>query len=325
MKEVLQKYASQLLLLITLLGVGYFAYTQWKAHQDLQRQYTDLIGTKTAYEQLTKYTAKLESDYKSQKDLVAAADAKWREVVREKDERIEMLSDATYLIGKHVNKQNGPDYFFETKGHTRNYVYNEIRLSGEDSPPIGFVMIKNDGRTYKGNYAFEVKVETMTTRDEKTGQVKVFSKAFLVSKENGLAEKRRPDFKKWKDVEFPLEIVGGTATIDPTTPATEPEKLIPWAPHLNGGFNLGVDPEGYFMRSSLDLSVAGYGKSANDLSWKFLQLGLGTDSEFKNPDFHIIPFTYRPIPAILSNTYMGPGVGWNKNGVSYFINTSVTF
>lgn len=324
-KKILAKYLSQVLLVATIVGLGYFAYTLWRDSRNQERQFQELIGTKEKYEQLTKYTAKLESDYKVQKDLAAQADAKWKEVVRQKDEKIQMLSDATYLIGRYVNKTDGPDYYFETKGRTRNYIYNEVRLEGPDSPPIGFVMIKNDGRTYKGNYGFEIRVETMTVRDETTGQYRVFSKAFLVSKENGLADKRRPDFKKWAGIPYPLTIVGGTALIDPTLPSTNPKRFLLWAPHLNGGLNLGADVNGPFLRPGLNFSFSGYGRSRNDLDWKFLQLGIGTDTSMKNPDLHFIPFTYRPMPSFFTNTYVGPGVQWSKDGVGYFINTSVGF
>lgn len=326
MKALLQKYISQLLLILTIVGLGFFAYRKAQDSKQADRLHQELVGTKEKYEQLNAHTAKLESDYKTQKDLAVTTAKRFSEVAQAKDEQIKMLSDATYLLSKHVGKQTGPDYFFETPKKTQNYAYNEVRLAGPDSPPIGFVMIKSDGATYKGNYSFEIRVETLQTVDEATGKIKVYSKAYLVAKENGLAQKRRPDFKTWAGVDFPLDIVGGTALIDPTVARTDLKHVMWWAPRINGGLNVGFNRNGSFIRPALDFSVAGYGRSRNDLDWKFLQMGIGLNGKFKDPDLHAMPFTYRPFPSILTNTYFGPGVGWSSvDSLEYFLNTSVSF
>lgn len=325
LKEIVSKYLSQVLTALTVVGLVYFAYTMWQNNRDLKRKYQELVGTQEKFEALSKYTAKLEVQYKEQAEIAKKADAKWQEVVRQKNEQIQVLSDATYLIGKHAQKQDGPDYFFETPKKTNNYVLNEVRIAGENSPPIGFVMIKKDGRTYKGNYPFELRVESLQTKDASTGRVKVYSKAFLVAQDNGLAEKRRTDFKKWKGVEYPLEVTGGVADVDPTLPPEGAEKFMLWAPHLNGGFNVGGDSGGLFFRPEINFSFSGYGVSRNDLSWKFLQFGIGAETNFSTVDFHVIPFTHRFFPAILTNTYIGPGMGFSNRGTSFFLNTSLSF
>lgn len=324
-KEILQKYISQLFLLATIAGLGFFAYQKWHQAQDAERLHAELIGTQIKYDQLTKYTAKLESDYKSQADLLTASKKQFAEVVTQKNEQIKMLSDATFLISKNVDKEHQSDYMFTTPKGTQNYSYNEIRLEGPNSPAIGFVMIKSDGGIFKGNYPFEIHVDTLQTIDEASGQIKVYSKAFFVAKEDGLAGKRRKDFKQWKDIPYPLTITGGTALIDPTVARTDAQHFMLWAPHLSGGLNVGLNSNGTFIRPSLDFSIAGYGRSRNDLDWKFVQLGVGVDTDFKKPDMHVIPFTYRPFPSILTNTYFGPGVGLSQDGLSYFLNTSVSF
>ena len=323
-KQIVIKYVSQIALILTVAGLGYFAYNLWKDNQNQARRYQELIGTVEKYQKLTSYTAKLEVDYKAQKELLAKTKQEFSEVVSKKDEQIKLLSDATYLMGRHVNKQNGPDYYFETPGRTRNYVFNEVHLAGEDSPPIGFVMIKNDGRTYKGNYDFEIRVKTLQTQDEKSGKVKVYSKAFLVAKENGLAEKRRPDLKKWKDVEYPLEIVGGTALVDPTQ-KLEGKRFHWWAPRFVGGFDVGVSGGAFRFKPDLGASFMGYGYSRRDLDWRFLQLGMNVDTDFSGFGVSAVPFAYRPLPSILTNTYFGPGVGTSKNGTFFFVNTSLSF
>jgi len=322
-KKILTKYIGQLLIIVTVAGFALWGYAAWRDANE-ERKFAHLIGTKTKYEQLTKYTAKLESSYKDQKDLHARAKLDWSEVSKSKDERIKLLSDATYLIGKHVQKQNGPDYYFETKRRTRNFLLNELRIAGKDSPPIGFILIKHNGKTYKRNYKFEIVVKNLQTVDEKTGHIKVYSKAYLVAKEAGLAKKRRKDLKNWKDVPYELPIIGGVALIDPTMPNATKHFMF-WAPHINGGFALGADINGAFLRPSIDFSIAGWGRSRNDLDFKILHIGLDIDTEFKKPGLHIAPFSYRPLENILTNTYVGPAIGWTEDGINYQLNVNLTF
>jgi len=321
-KDIFSKYFSNLLILVTVVGIVLFGYSLWRDSQE-KVKYAELIGTKTKYEQLTKYTAKLESDYRTQKDLAIEAKKRFAEVNKEKDEKIKLLSDATYLIGRHVEKQNGPDYYFETKKRTRNYVLNELRLAGPDSPAVGYIMIKNDGRTYKRNYAFEIEVNTLQTVDEKTGHVRVFSKAFLIKKERSPLAKRIDGYSSWQDKKYPLKIIGGTAIIDPTE-KIEDKKILWWAPHTNMGINAGLGSGKSFVRPTLNFSTSGYGNSRNDLDYKFLQFGVDANTDFSDVGVNFIPFSYRFYPKLLTNTYIGPGIGWNKDGTNYFINLNLS-
>ena len=78
-----------------------------------------------------------------------------------------------------------------------------------------------------------------------------------------------------------------------------------WTPHLDIaalGTTSGVG-------ASLGISVAGYGKTENDLSWRFVRLSLDI---FDKPAIGFTPFVYNvggPMPLI-SNLYLGPHVGW---------------
>jgi hypothetical protein len=310
---------------VLLICIAVFVYREYKNYKENNRLHQELIGQKTAYEQLSKHTAKLEIKYEDQEKLGKALIEYWKDVAISKDERIKMLSDATFLISKHYQRTDGPDYFFETPKKTQNYVFNEVRLDGPDSPPIGFVMIKSDGRTYKGTYAFEIRVDTLQTVDEGSGKVKVYSKAFLIPKDNGLAGKRRPDLKQWKGLEYPLNITGGTALIDPTVKRTDTKRLRLWAPRLNGGVNTVAGTEGLEFKLGLDVSLAGWGRSRNDLDWKFLGLQLNTNSEFNNVGLGLIPASYRLFQPWLTNTYLGPILGISTKGYEAGIHLGVGF
>jgi hypothetical protein len=319
-KDIFSKYFSNLLILLTVVGIALFAYDYYRDKAE-QRKYANLIGTKEKYEQLNKYTAKLESDYKSQKDLIEKANKEFADFKKDANERIKLLSDATYLIGKHVEKQNGPDYYFETPKRTRNYLLNEIRLQGKDSPAIGYIMIKHDGRTYKRNYTFDINVKNLQTIDESTGKVKVVSKVYLIQKEVSPLTKRVEGYDDWANRPYPLEITGGVAYIDPTKKNTT-RKFHLWAPHINGGFNIGSSE---LVKGAVDASLAGYGISKNDLKWKFVHLGFDFDSEFKNMGFHITPASYRIFDTYITNTYIGPGIGWDNKGTNFYLNLNLGF
>jgi len=321
-KDIFSKYFSQLLILITVVGVALFGYSLYRDYTE-KRKYADLIGTKDKYEQLTRYTAKLESDYRSQKDLVQKAKKDFAEYKKTANERIKLLSDATYLIGKHVEKQDGPDYYYSTPKGTRNYVLNELRISGPDSPAIGYILIKNDGRTYKRNYSFEIQVKNLQTIDEETGRIKVYAKAFLVLKEPSLLAKRVDDYKDWNNIQYPLDIVGGTVFVDPTEKNTT-KKFLWWAPHTNVGANLGIFSDSSIIRPSIDFSTSGYGLSRNDLDYKFLHFGLNSNTDMKNIGASFVPFSYRAFPKYLTNTYFGPGIMWDRQGTGYFIGINLS-
>jgi hypothetical protein len=292
----------------------------YKDYTTKTRLHEDLIGQSEAYEQLSKKHAKLAIEYKTQEDLLKNKDERWSEVVKEKNERIKLLSDATFLIGKHYLKSQGPDYFFETPKKTRNYIFNEVRIAGVDSPPIGFVMIKNDGRTYKGTYPFTIKVENLQTIDEETGKIKVYAKAFLISKSNGLAGKRRPDLKKWVDLSYPLDITGGTVLVDPTIKNTTSPRFF-LNPKVDLTISAGLDMS-FRLLPGLDVSLLSYGVSKNDSRFKFVGLGANFGAEVDDLDVNFKPIYWRPF-SFFSNTYIYPGIGYSRNGVRYLLGIGV--
>lgn len=282
------------------------------------RLHTELTGQKESYKQLTEHTAQLESQYTEQARIAETAKRRFSEVIRAKDERIKTLSDATYLIGKHVTKQNGPDYYFETPRRTRNYVLNELRVAGKDSPPLGYILIKSDGRTYKRGYSYEFRVDQLQTVDEETGRIKVYSKAYLISKEKSPLAKRVDEYKNWKDIKYPLKITGGSVLVDPTIKNQLKPKFHWWAPHINANANFGSK----YPVAGLGVSLAGYGPTKNDLSYRLLQLGAqyGKETGLQGT---VIPVMWRPFPKVLSNTYIGPGATLTNNGLGYFLGIQV--
>lgn len=322
-KDIFTRYASSVLVLLSIAAAVFLGFSYYRNHETLKAEYAALLGTQEKYVQVTANLAKLQVDYDTQAALAKKVAQDFSEVSKAKDEQIKMLSSANHVIKATQQSQGTSDFIFKSLDGKSDYSINEVRIAGESSPPVGYVLLKNDGSVQKGNYGFTIQVKTLEVQDAGDGKVRVFSKAFLTLDEDGLADK---DAKlvKWKGVQYPLSITGGDAVVDPTQTKAVAD-FIWWAPHLNIGINAGADSAGGYIRPELNFSVAGFGKHHNNLDWKFLQFGIGTDSKIDVVDFHLIIFSYRPLPGILPNTYIGPGVGTSHFGTNYFLNMSLGF
>jgi len=318
------KNFKNIAILVFIIIAGFFAYNWYTDSQENKRLHNDLINQQEEYEQLNENVAKLKNSYQIQSELIERQNKEWAEIEKEKNERIKLLSDATYLIGKHVGRQNGPDYYYETKRKTRNYVLNELRFDGPDSPAIGYIMIKNDGRTYKRNYGFEIQVKNLQTVDEETGRIKIYSKAFMIPKEKSPLAKRIDGYKNWKDIPYPLKIVGGETFVDPTLPSKDKPRFFFWNPKFGASMNMALDKEDFYILPALDVSFMGYGITKNDSKFKFLNVGVSLGTREDEFDLHFKPILWRPL-ELFSNTYVGAGIGYGINGTRFLLGVSLEF
>lgn len=90
------------------------------------------------------------------------------------------------------------------------------------------------------------------------------------------------------------------------------KQLFLWAPHLDIGLTGSVTypPPEFTVGADLGLSIAGYGKTNNDLEWRFLRLGLGLGDGLS---VSLTPVQWNlgaPIPLV-SNIWLGLGLQYN--------------
>jgi hypothetical protein len=282
------------------------------------RLHTELIGQTEKYQQLSDHAAKLEIKYS---DAKAMEERLNRDFAAERDAlqgRIKILSNATFLIREKARDSATSDIVYQ--GDTLKYVVNEIRFN--DGPPVGYVLIFDDGRVVSKIYNHVIDVKTAVARDEDSGRYSIVSKADFVLKSPSINVNGE---KVWTNKPFPLKITGGSATVDPTEKNPLTPHFMLWAPHLNGGMSAGAAVSGAFLRPTVDFSVAGFGVTRNDLDWKFVHLGVDSDTALQDPGIHLTPFSYRFWPSILTNTYVGPGVGLTKSGPNLQLNLNLTF
>lgn len=282
------------------------------------RLHADLIGQQEKYKQLSEHAAKLEINYVDQAKLREELE---KQFASEKDAligRIKVLSNATFLIREKARDSAGSDITYQ--GSDLRYVVNEIRF--KDGPPVGYVLIFDDGRVVSKLYNHEIDVHTAIARNENTGRYDIVSKADYVLKSPSINSNGQ---KVWLNTPYALDISGGTAVVDPT----EMNQLVPrfqWLDlHLNGGLSASAGAGGASLRPTIDVSFSGYGVTKNDIDWKFLHLGFDSDMSFSDPGFHLMPFSYRFWPSVLSNTYVGPALGWSTSGLNGQLNLNLTF
>ena len=334
-KQYLAKYFTNLVSIISLAGMIYLGFHEYRAQERsdaerklLEERYSKLIDTKTDFEQITAEVGQLSTLYEEQKKLAEDVSMVWKELVVEREERIKSSTTTVVTVDPLAEKQTDSDYTFKTPNGTKGYTLNELRIAGKDSPAIGYVLIDNSGSVYKKNYKFEIRVESVQIKDDLTGKVRVVSRAYLVPQENGLADSRRPDLKKWTGEKYALHVTGGETVVDPQEPVMPEIKTqgwVPWALNLNGGFGVfGAKGGDLDTKATIDTNLMGYGYSKRDLDWKLLQVGANY-SKVGGLGFHFMPFSYRPLKSVFTNTYLGPGVYTTPDEHGYFVGINIGF
>lgn len=335
LKIYLAKYFTNLISILTLAGMAFLGWNFWEDKQKekserklLEARYGKLTDTREEYVQINAQLAQLATLYKDQAELSKDVALAWKDLAIERGERVKLTSSTVVALAGGEEPQDKSDYTFLSKVEKEGYTMNELHLNGKDSPAIGYVLVKNDGEVLKKNYKFEIHVESVEVKDDLTGKIRIVSRAFMVPLENGLADDKRPDLKKWKDEKYPLTVTGGEIEVDPQEPIFPSNKekgFVAWTLNLNGGFGVFGSKTGDIdTKATVDTNLFGYGYSKRDLDWKFLHLGMNY-SKSGGLGLHLMPFTYRPLPSILTNTYIGPGAFITPNTSGYFLGLSVGF
>lgn len=308
------KYFRELLIVF---GILIFTQYFFSNKREKERLFTELQGKTQKLQLLTKYSAKLEINYKKQSDLVTKLKKEWAVEQKHLKGRIKVLSNATFLIRERARKQKNSDISYV--GKNMKYIVNEIRYSkgeGKYGPPIGYVLIFDDGRVVSRVYNHYIDVKTAVLRDEETGKYNVATKADYVLKSPSISSNEG----KWLNKPYPLTIKGGTATIDPTEPINKEKQFYFWAPRLNANINSGVSGP----RPGLGVSLMGYGYSKRDLDMRLMQLGIDYDKE-SGAGATFTPLLWRPLPDTLPNTYIGPGIRKDAEGNELFFGIQIGF
>lgn len=320
-KQILVRYVSQLFLIVTLAGLGWFAYRTYVRMNDAEQKYHDLIGKEDEFKRLSDYAASLERRYADEKALREKLEKEWAEEKSALEGRIKILASSTFSGKSKQSELRGADYV-DPNGKWSMFEARFLRGT-QAGPPACWFQVYKDGQGVTKVYDHRIQVNMAVSRRDDDGRYTILTKAAYILSEADIDERYKGK-SGWRETAYPLEVTGGTATIDPTEQKDDP-RFYWWAPHLNAGINFGVESGGFFSRPTIGASFLGYGASKNDLKWKFLNAGIGFDTKFSQFDLNLMPFLYRPFDAFITNTYVGPGISISSRGTGYFLGLSLGF
>tara|TARA_R110000868_G_C10973188_1_gene771538 strand:+ start:74833 stop:75750 length:918 start_codon:yes stop_codon:yes gene_type:complete len=298
---------ENLLPLILTIALVCATFYLFETKRDNKRLHSDLIGKTEKIEFLNENVANLERSYVNQNVLLAKAMSEFDVITNNYKKRIKVLSNATFLIREKARKSGKSDIVY--RGKRMKYIVNEIRYN--DGPPVGYVLIFDDGRVVSKIYNHEINVKTLVARDEAKGNYDVVTRADYVLKSPAI-------LNGWLNKPYALKIKGGTALIDPTEPNNVKKRYFWWAPQVNANINI----NGINVQPGVGVSLSGYGNSKRDLDFKAFQFGAQYDKE-KSLGFTLTPLLWRPLPKVLNNTYIGPGAYVDSSGQGYFFGVQI--
>ena len=278
-----------------------------KYFDDQARAHTEIVNSlKNEIKELSKTNKEIVKDIEEAGEKIKNIGTIQTEMDTRLSKKLDQVSDHAYKEGTgDYNEQ----YFKQVIASAKDKEGNVIEI------PLGWAIFfpnREPEKQWKtGIYPLEYYLKIIQT-EQKTGQTNTYTEAWV--------ETDQP--KEYKDTKFPLTIKEMEFKQEKKTD----KEFFLWAPHLN----LNLD---YSFNSSLDTNVAGgisfstmgYGITKNDLDWKFLEFGFNTNGE----DFtlKLSPFSYnigRHVPLI-SNTFIGPFIGFDKEGTSLGIGLSIPF
>jgi len=165
-----------------------------------------------------------------------------------------------------------------------------------------------------GIYPLDYHVRTIQTKQE-DGQINTYNEVWFENNHRKMS----------KGVEVPVKI----SSSEFTQSLNRESQFYWWAPHVNLNLDLNVgkfDNGTGYIRPGISFSTSGYGRTTNDLIWRFVDFGISTNGN--ETYFKFTPFTYNlgeNLPLI-SNTFIGPFVGYSTEGkVSFGAGISIPF
>jgi hypothetical protein len=275
----------------------------------VSRLHEELLGKTEDYEQISNELAQLETKYATQEELRERLVKDWADEKKRLEGKIKALADASFEGDIEDNTETTRGFDMKTT----------VGFGGERGPTFSTIEVESNehGLTVVTHpLRHSIKVNAAITKNEETGETSILAKAFWIQKEStGYSFG-----DEWLDKPYPLNITGGSIVIDPTSPIDP--RLKPrflFAPHVNMGLFAGMAGPSLKAGVHVDVTLGGYGLTKNDLDFKLGGIGLnGGDSYL---DFNVVPVYYRVgnhIPLV-SDLYIGPGVGFGTGGVNYFL------
>ena len=324
------KFFRNIAVLILIALGSFYLYIAIRNYFFLKDKYTELIGQTEKYNQLNKNLAELEIKYEDQRKLNSILKDRFNEIKLENNQKIKVIQQADFVLSKKKRINDKADLIYIDSNGKQKYLFHELHFVDSDNvvgPPIGYVMIFEDGRVVSKIYKHKIVVNSATIVDSNSGRYKIVSKADFILEQSGLANRKDSNKKNWKNVNYPLNIVSGSANVDPTQ-KSETNKFRFLDPHFDLGINNSFSKDGSFsVVPNLGFSLSSYGISKKDNMFRFFRFGIGYTKD-KKIEAIASPIMYNiaNVIPVLTNTYIYPNFGYSQTKeITFGIGLSATF
>jgi len=298
-----------------------------KLELEAQRKYFELkinevrANTTVTNDNSKLWKAELEELKKQNQELLA--------LIKKNDEKITNIGKITTQTNEHLSLElhKLSDHVYKAGTGDENeqyfkkiYITEKTKDGKKVRIPVAWAIFYPNRPAAKkwktGVYPLEFKTKIVQT-EQNDGQWNTYVETWAENNKDS----------KSKGIKLPLRIT----IADFKQVKNKDKEFYWWAPHFNLNIDLGSanfknQNEDSFIYGGISFSVAGYGRTKNDLTWRFLDFGISTNGDDTYLKFSPVNYNIgEPLPFI-NNTFVGPFVGISNKGENvYGVGLSVPF
>jgi len=320
-----------------LIMTGYAGFRYIDIQFDKQEKYEELLLKKDReYKEYaenlvrshTEVVNSLKEEIEKLKNSGSLATQEMLAEIKKKDEEIINMGTTIASLKENVRelRVKSDHMYKEGTGDYNEQYFKKIMYKVKDEDgneievPIAWVIYypnrELDKQWKTGVYSLDYKAEIVQS-EQKDGQLNTYVKVTFENTKD----------KASRGIEVPVKIKSSEFK---QLKQGDPE-FHWWAPSLNLNLDFGltdfdIREEGSPIFGGISLSTSGYGRTENDLTWRFIDFGISTN--FETTYFKFTPFAYnigKSLPLI-DNTFIGPFGGISTDGEAIFgIGISIKF
>lgn len=305
---------------LVIVGLKGYAWVSMEfAHQEAQHKIE--LENARQYKQYNDSLVRAHTEVvKSLKDEIKELDNQWDEArkdIKEKDEKIINIGKTIAKLNENIRdlRVKSDHAYKEGTGDYNEQYFKKIMYRHKDEGgnvtevPVAWSMYfpnrEPDKQWKTGVYPLEYHSKIVQSEQE-DGQFNTYTEVYFENNKD----------KASRGLEVPIEIISSEFT----QLRKEDKEFFWWAPHLNLNVDFGISgfDLGNPIVPGISISMSGYGRTKNDLDWKFVDLGIssdGTDTYFRFSPFAYNIGTFIPL---ISNTFIGPFVGFSTESETMF-------
>jgi hypothetical protein len=316
------------LIILAFIGAGLKGYAWINMQLEYQEsQHKIEIEQARQYKQYNDNLVRAHTEVvKSLKNEIKELDNRWdaaRKDIKEKNEEIVNMGETVAKLNEnvrdlrvksdHTYKEGTGDY---NEQHFKKimYKYKDEDLNVIEVPIAWAIYFPNrepDKQWKTGVYPLEYHSKIVQSEQE-DGQINIYTEVYFENNKD----------KSSRGIEVPVKI----ANSEFKQLRKENKEFFWWAPHINFTVDFGIGDLDVGIIPGVSVSIAGYGRTYNDLDWKFIELGVNSNGD--DTYFKFMPFSYNignHIPLV-SNTFLGPFVGFSTEAETVFgVGLSIPF